>query len=66
MTTTRLPDHMIFEQMVAEFKKAHYTYCEARLGSARAVAAEKKMDRLVEKAENLGWLNEFVRAVHPT
>ena len=63
MTTTQTTTET-FDRMVAECLRARFIFETSRIGSAKGVAAERKIDRLVARAERLGFLAEFCTAVN--
>ena len=64
--TTNNTNTAQFDQMVEAFCEARYVDATSRLGTKKQVAANAKMDRLVEKAERLGFLTEFCNTVNST
>lgn len=66
MTTTQTTTDTRFDRMIEEFKVARFRFNNSRLGSSKGDAAERKMERLVEQAEKMGRLDEFVRIVCST
>lgn len=61
MTTTTTSTQ--FDKDVELFKRAKMTFENSRLGTSAGDRAERTMNRLVEKAERNGTLEQFVRVV---
>ena len=63
MTTTETTAHREMTKMVAQFMAAKHDADNYRLGTPRQERGEARMDRLVQKAERLGFLAEFCTTV---